>query len=249
MIKRYFLRLSYLGSSYSGWQIQPNAITVQEVLQENLTKLNRNVSVKIMGCGRTDAGVHAKNFYTHMDFPEILDIAHFLFKLNHMLPHDIAVHAVGEVAANSHTRYDATLRTYKYYFHFNKNPFLEDRSVLINPLINIDLMKKACEILQNYRDFEAFSRVKTDVTNFICDLTTAEFNKEGSRLVFTISANRFLRNMVRAIVGTLTALGEGKIDLVEFENIIKSKDRTKAGKSAPAKGLFLTEIKYPYLVP
>ena len=249
MNKRYFLRLSYLGTNYSGWQIQPNAVSVQEVLQNNLSKLNSNFSVKIMGCGRTDAGVHAQDFFAHMDFPEIGDINHFLFKLNHMLPNDIAVHGIAEMAEKSHSRFDAVLRTYHYYFHFQKNPFIENRSVLIQSSLDIELMQKGANLLLEHDDFEAFSRVRTDVKNFNCELSVAEWSMKGSQLVFTISSNRFLRNMVRAIVGTLIQLGENKIDLAEFEQIIKSKDRTKAGKSAHAKGLFLSEIKYPYATP
>lgn len=248
MTNRYFVRLSYLGTDYSGWQIQPNAITVQQILQSNLTKLNKNEPVKIMGCGRTDAGVHAKNFYMHMDFPKIEDIEHFIYKLNHMLPHSIAVHAVAEMKATAHARFSAIERTYQYFFHTKKDPFYEDRSLLISASVNTEKMKAGAAVLLNHSNFEAFSRVRTEVSNFICHLTEASFHWQNDQLIFTISANRFLRNMVRAIVGTLLELGEGKISLQEFENIIISRDRNKAGKSAPAKALFLNSIKYPFAV-
>ncbi len=248
MDKRYFLRITFNGTNYSGWQIQPNAITVQEVLQSNLSKLNKNLPVKIMGCGRTDAGVHAINYIFHMDFPRIENISHFKFKLNHMLPKDIAIHAINEMTENSHSRFDATERTYKYYFHFSKRPFLTDRSLQIKDSINIKKMQEATEILKEYQDFEAFSRVQTEVNNFKCNLVNAGFNMEGDQLVFTITANRFLRNMVRAIVGTLIEVGEEQCSLQTFRNIIESKKRMQAGKSAPAKGLFLVNVKYPYEV-
>lgn len=249
MLQRYFMRISYKGTNYSGWQIQPNAISVQEVIQINLSKLNRKKEVKIMGCGRTDAGVHAVNYFAHMDFPIIDDTEKFLFKLNHMLPHDIAIHGLRAMPEKAHTRFDAISREYKYYFHFDKDPFLEDRSVRLSDKINKDVMERGAKMLLNYSDFESFSRVNTDVKNFICKLSHAGWESNGNQLVFTIKANRFLRNMVRAIVGTLVYLGEGKITLTEFEAIINAKDRTKAGKSAPAKGLILTEIAYPYEVP
>ncbi|MFK8038942.1 MAG: tRNA pseudouridine(38-40) synthase TruA [Crocinitomicaceae bacterium] len=249
MLHRYFLRISYQGTNYSGWQIQPNAISVQEVIQNTLTKLNGNEQVKVMGCGRTDAGVHAIDFLLHLDFPEIEDQSHFIYKMNHMLPNDIAVHDIARMPEKAHTRFDAVRRTYKYYFHFKKNPFLSDRSLLISDSIDIEKMKEGGEELKLHSDFEAFSRVKTAVNNFICDLSDVNWEREKDQLIFTISANRFLRNMVRAIVGTLIELGEGKISLEEFKEIIASKNRNNAGKSAPAKGLFLVEVEYPYQVP
>lgn len=249
MHKRYFFRISYKGTNYSGWQVQPNAISVQGVLQNSLTKLNKDTPIKIMGCGRTDAGVHAINFLMHADLEEIIDVPHVIYKLNHMLPHDISVHAIAEMANKAHTRFDARKRTYDYYFHFEKDPFLEDRSLLINKTINLDKMKLGAELLLTYSDFEAFSRVRTEVNNFICDLTEAKFEMVNNQLVFSISANRFLRNMVRAIVGTLIEVGQEKITLKEFKSIIDSKDRNKAGKSAPAKGLFLKKVEYPYSIP
>lgn len=247
--KRYFIRLSYLGTNYSGWQIQPNAISVQEVLQNNLSKLNGNKPVSVMGCGRTDAGVHAKNFIAHFDFSPITDLDHFIYKLNHMLPHDIAIHGVCEMADKAHARYDATQRTYQYLFHFSKNPFYNTQSVLIASEINFSLMDEGAKILLEYEDFEAFSRVNTNVNNFLCQVNLAQFEKIDDQLIFTISANRFLRNMVRAIVGTLLDLGNEKINLDDFRAIIDSKTRSEAGKSAPAKGLVLEKIEYPYQVP
>lgn len=249
MWTRYFFRISYKGTNYSGWQVQPNAISVQGVLQDCLTKLNKNIPVKIMGCGRTDAGVHAQNFLMHTDLEAPIDVSHMIYKLNHMLPHDISVHAISEMPDKAHTRFDARKRTYVYYFHFEKDPFLEDRSLLIDKSMNIDKMKEGANLLLTYNDFEAFSRVRTEVNNFICDLSEAKFEMNHNQLVFSISANRFLRNMVRAIVGTLLEVGQEKITLEDFKAIINSKDRNKAGKSAPAKGLFLKKIEYPYKIP
>ena len=248
-MNRYFLRISFKGTDYSGWQIQPNAISVQEVLQNNLSKLNKNTEVKIMGCGRTDAGVHATDFIFHMDFPEIEDTAGFIYKLNHMLPNDIVVHGIQVMNDKAHSRFDAIERTYKYYFHFEKDPFLNDRSLLVNSSINIQKMKDCADILMKHKDFESFSRVKTAVNNFICDIKAVKLEKIDHQLVFTISANRFLRNMVRAIVGTLLKAGENQMTTEEFEEVILSKNRSEAGKSAPAKGLFLVDVKYPYEIP
>ncbi|MFD1552112.1 tRNA pseudouridine(38-40) synthase TruA [Putridiphycobacter roseus] len=246
MKKRYFVELSYLGKNYSGWQIQPNAHTIQQELQDNLTKLNRNNPIKIIGCGRTDAGVHAQHYYMHMDYPEILDIRHFIFKLNHMLPKAIVILDVFEVHEKAHTRYNATDRTYKYYLHHFKNPFIKDTSWYCYETLDIQLMNEAASTLLNHRDFEAFSKVSTNVNNFICTVRQAQWEQIGEQMVFTISANRFLRNMVRAIVGTLIEVGAKRMTLDEFEAVILSKDRDCAGKSAPANGLTLMEVKYPF---
>jgi len=202
-----------------------------------------------MGCGRTDAGVHAKNFIAHMDFLHINDLNYFVYKLNHMLPHDIAVHNILEMGDKAHARYDATQRTYQYSFHFTKNPFLNTKSVLVDDKIDVGAMNHGAKMLLEYNDFEAFSRVNTSVNNFLCDLKHARFEHMEDQLFFTVSANRFLRNMVRAMVGTLLDLGNGRISLSDFRAIIESKNRSEAGKSAPAKGLMLSKIEYPYQVP
>lgn len=246
MKKRYFVELSYFGKNYSGWQIQPNAHTIQEELQDNLTKLNRNNPIKVIGCGRTDAGVHGQHYFMHIDFPEIPNIDHFIFKLNHMLPKAIVILDVFEVQPKAHSRFDATERTYKYYLHHYKNPFLKDTSWYCYEKLDMNLMNKAAETLLVHKDFEAFSKVSTNVHNFLCEVRYAKWEQVGEQMIFTISANRFLRNMVRAIVGTLIEVGAKRMTLEEFEGVILSKDRDCAGKSAPANGLTLIEVKYPF---
>ncbi len=246
MLKRYFVKLSYDGTNYSGWQIQPNAHTVQAELQNNLTKLNGGEPIKIMGCGRTDSGVHARNFYMHMDYSPIEDIDHFIFKLNHMLPEDIVIHDIYEVSPKSHSRFDAIERTYKYNINTEKSPFERYHSYHFYEKLNIEKMNEAAAILLKHEDFEAFSKVKTAVNTFNCDIQKAVWVKNDQGLEFTIKANRFLRNMVRAVVGTLLEVGTGRITIAEFEEIILSKSRAKAGKSVPARGLCLTDVKYPF---
>ena len=245
MIQRYFVKLSYLGTNYSGWQIQPNAISVQEVLQNALTKLNKRESVSIMGCGRTDSGVHAENFFMHMNFEAISNLDNFIYKLNHILPKDIVVHQIYEVPHKSHTRFDAIKRTYHYNIHFFKNPFIKSTSYLYVGELDMDKMNDAANILLQHINFKSFCRVKTEVKTFDCVLEEAKWIKTETGIKFIISANRFLRNMVRAIVGTMMDVGSGKLDLNEFEKIILAQDRTKAGKSAQANGLSLVKVEYP----
>lgn len=246
---RYFVKLSYLGTEYSGWQIQPNAISIQELLQDNLTKLNKNVPVKIMGCGRTDAGVHARNFYMHMDFDVIDDIDHFIYKMNHMLPKDIVIHNIFEVPEKSHTRFHATQRTYHYDIHTFKDPFIHKVSTLYTDDLNFDLMNEAAATLLTYTNFKSFCRAKQVVHSFDCELTEAKWVRTENGYRFIISANRFLRNMVRAIVGTMFELGIGKITLDDFKRIIESQNRENAGMSAKPNGLSLVQIDYPKRIP
>ena len=248
MLKRYFVKLSYKGTHYSGWQIQPNAHTIQAELQNNLTKLNGGNQIKIMGCGRTDAGVHSRNFFMHMDFPEIDDVQHLVFKLNHMLPKDIVIHGIYEMEEKAHTRFDAIERTYHYKVLLSKDPFMAEVAYHHFIKLDFDKMNEAAKLLLDYKDFESFSRVRTEVKTFLCDVRVAKWVKSENSYVFIISANRFLRNMVRAIVGTLIDVGEGKMTVDDFEEIIKLKDRTKAGKSASAHGLSLIEVLYPYKI-
>jgi len=244
---RYFLKLSYKGTNYCGWQIQPNDKTVQGELNDTLKKLNHNVSVLSMGCGRTDTGVHASDFYAHFDFPEIADLNQFKFKLNNMLPNDIVIYDVFEVNDEAHSRYDATNRTYKYHISTTKNAFNTETALYFSYDLNVNQMNKACKILFEYDDFECFSKVKTEVNNFKCTIIIAKWEHVGDQLIFTITANRFLRNMVRSIVGTMLAIGQGKLEVEDLHDVIKSKNRDYAGKSVSAKGLFLTKIEYPYL--
>lgn len=241
---RYFIELAYNGKKYHGWQTQPDTITVQGVLEKTLSILLRE-KVQVMGAGRTDAGVHAKQLFAHFDFDEIVAISDLHFKLNSFLPKDISIQNIFQVNEDAHARFNAIEREYEYLITFKKNPFLEDFAYLIHQHPNIDLMNKAANVLLDYKDFQCFSRSKSDVKTYYCDVKKAFWKMENSQLVFTIKADRFLRNMVRAIVGTLLDIGFKKISLEDFHEIIKNKNRSKAGTSAPAKGLYLTRVVYP----
>ncbi|MWB96232.1 tRNA pseudouridine(38-40) synthase TruA [Flavobacterium sp. GA093] len=243
---RYFIRFAYNGTHYHGWQFQPNAASVQETLNKGLSVL-LNTTINTMGAGRTDTGVHAEEMYAHFDFEKEIDIPNFIHKLNSYLPKDIAVFAIFLVHDDAHCRFDATKRTYEYHINTVKNPFSEELSWYFNQKLDVDLMNEAAGILLNHTDFQCFSKVNTDVNTFDCTIFEAYWKKEKNKLIFTISANRFLRNMVRSIVGTLINIGLHKISLADFENIIASKSREKAGFSVPAHGLYLTKIEYPYL--
>ncbi len=240
---RYFIEIAYNGKNYHGWQIQPEAVTVQEVLEKTMSTILRK-EIKVMGAGRTDAGVHAKQLYAHFDFDEIKDLSELQFKLNSLLPKDISVQNIFQVKEDAHARFNALEREYEYKVTLKKNPFSEDFAYLIHHMPNLDLMNKAANELLNYKNFQCFSRSNTDVKTYNCKIDKAFWKNENSQLVFTISADRFLRNMVRAIVGTLLDVGFEKTSLEEFHEIIKSKNRSKAGTSAPAKGLYLTKVVY-----
>ena len=239
---RFFIELSYNGKAYHGWQNQPDAISVQEVLEQALsTVLKQDISV--VGAGRTDAGVHALQLFAHFDIVNELP-ENLVFKLNSFLPKDIAVNTVFRVDDNAHARFDAISRTYEYKISTRKNVFNFEFAYGLHKELNIDLMNKACEILLKYNDFQCFSKVNTDVKTYHCKLMHAKWNVEKDELVFTIKADRFLRNMVRAIVGTLINIGLGKLELEQLHDIIKSKNRSEAGFSAPAHGLYLTKVEY-----
>lgn len=251
MIKRYFIELSYLGTHYHGWQIQPNALTVQQKINEALEILFKT-NIMITGCGRTDTGVHAKEFYAHidLDFETIKFPADQLeYKLNSILSDDISIHRIFEVEKDAHTRFDATARTYEYHLTTKKDVFRKDLSYAL-PFRNVDfdLMNDAAQIIMEYKDFECFSKTGTDVNTFNCEISHAQWKKTEEGLwVFTIRADRFLRNMVRAIVGTLLEVGRGQMSLEKLRQVIESKNRSNAGWSVPGKGLFLTKIEYPYI--
>jgi tRNA pseudouridine38-40 synthase len=240
---RYFIELSYNGKAYHGWQIQPNAISVQEVLEHALSTVLQS-EISIMGAGRTDAGVHASQMFAHFDFDDLVD-DNLVFKLNSFLPDDIAIHTVFQVNDEAHTRFDAISRTYIYKISQKKNVFNTDLAYTLFNHLNIDAMNNACEILLTYNDFQCFSKVHTDVKTYHCNIMFAHWDFKADQLVFTIKADRFLRNMVRAIVGTMINIGLGKIKTEDLHQIIKSKDRSKAGFSVPAHGLYLTTIEYP----
>lgn len=245
MPQRYFLQLSYKGTNYHGWQIQPNAISVQEVMEDALSKILRE-KIAVVGAGRTDTGVHASFFILHFDIensiPEKLDI---VYKLNSFLPADIAVQKVWEVNNEMHARFSATSRTYKHYISTEKNPFDDDISHKYLKPLDVVKMNEAAQLLFDYKDFTSFSRLHTDVKTNDCEIMHAEWTEEKTQLIFTVKANRFLRNMVRAVVGTLLEVGKVKLTIEQFREIIEKKNRGVAGASAPAQGLFLVGIEYP----
>lgn len=243
---RYFIELAYKGTNYHGWQYQPDANSVQETLNKALSLLLKTV-IDIVGAGRTDTGVHAKQMFAHFDFENEVDIPQLIHKLNSFLTKDIAILNILKVSDEAHARFDATKRTYEYHIHTIKDVFENEGSYQFQLPLDIDKMNEACEILFKHNDFECFSKVNTDVHTFNCVIFEANWKKNGNKLVFTISADRFLRNMVRAIVGTMINIGIGKISLADFEKIIDSKDRSQAGFSVPAHGLYLTKIEYKFL--
>ncbi|WP_439153167.1 tRNA pseudouridine(38-40) synthase TruA [Winogradskyella sp.] len=241
---RYFLELSYNGKAYHGWQNQPNAVSVQEALEKALTLLLK-AKIAIVGAGRTDAGVHAKQMYAHFDFEDNINFEELIYKLNSFLPKDIAIHDVFEVQKDAHARFDALSRTYHYNISISKNVFDYDFSYQIQKRLDVDAMNEACKTLFKYKDFQCFSKSNTDVKTYNCDIKEAFWKVNNDKLTFIITADRFLRNMVRAIVGTMVNIGLGKIKPNELHNIIKSKNRGNAGFSVPANGLYLVDIKYP----
>jgi tRNA pseudouridine38-40 synthase len=240
---RFFIELSYNGKVYHGWQNQPDVISVQEVLEKTLsTILKQNIAV--VGAGRTDTGVHASQMFAHFDFENTLP-DNIIFKLNSYLPKDIAIQSVFEVKADAHARFNAVSRTYNYKIATSKNVFNYDYAYALQKSLDVELMNTACDILLQYSDFQCFSKVRTDVKTYYCTLMTAQWDFKKDELIFTIKADRFLRNMVRAIVGTLVNIGLGKLDVEKLHDILKSKDRGEAGFSVPAHGLYLVNVEYP----
>lgn len=245
--KRYFIELSYNGTDYHGWQIQPNDITVQECLDKALSIYFRQTIVSL-GCGRTDAGVHATQFYAHFDLINLADevVQNSITGINSLLPYTIAVKRVFAVPDDAHARFDATARAYKYHLHFDKDPFKLDRSWLYKGNLNFDAMNEAAALLLKFTDFSCFSKSNTQTFTNNCKITAAYFEKVEDGLIFTIKADRFLRNMVRAIVGTMVLVGKGDIEIATVANIIESKNRSNAGQSVPACGLYLVGVEYPW---
>lgn len=241
---RYFLNIAYKGTGYHGWQIQENANTVQAELQKCLSTLFRQ-ETDIMGSGRTDTGVHATHQIAHFDSPEELDGPQWIFKLNSFLPPDISIQTLRLVKPDTHARFDATKRSYQYLIHQKKSPFQEKLSYYYPKELDVETMNQAAEKLMGEQNFESFSKVKTEVNTFICTIKEARWEKQNDSLVFHVTANRFLRGMVRALVGTLLDVGLGKLTVADFVNIIESRDRKKAGRAVPAHGLYLTAVVYP----
>ena len=244
-MKRFFITLAYNGKNYVGWQIQPNGISVQQVLQDALSTILRE-QIDVVGAGRTDAGVHAQKMTAHFDYSgELFVEVDLVNKLNSFLPRDMVVHQIREVKPDAHARFSALSRTYKYYLTTEKDPFLNELTyrVFFNPDINV--MNALGEVLKQYEDFTSFSKLHTDVKTNNCHITEAYWEQKDSCFIFTITADRFLRNMVRAIVGTLLEGGRGKLDERGLRRIIEAKDRQVAGDSAPGHALFLCEVTYP----
>ena len=251
---RYFIQLSYDGTGYHGWQVQPNGVSVQEVLQKALSTLLRQPT-EVTGAGRTDAGVHASMMVAHFDWPAAhegegceeapLDCTQLTYKLNRLLPSDVAVQAVRPVGPEMHARFSATRRTYHYYIHTHKDPFLRGYSWQVNVPLDFALMNEAAQVLLEYSDFTSFSKTGTDVKTNICQLTEARWEQlKPGEWRFTVSANRFLRNMVRAIVGTLVEVGRHRMTISQMRHAIEAKDRQRAGESVPGHALYLTNIEY-----
>ena len=245
MKKRYFIYLSYKGTAYHGWQIQPNGLSVQEVLTKALYTVFRT-ETEITGAGRTDSGVHARLMVAHFDTnKEIESLTGLTVKLNSILPKDIAVSKIVEVKPDAHARFDAISRKYEYHIVTSKNVFKSEYAARFNEYLDFDAMNQAAAILKEYSDFTSFSKLHTDARTNNCVIKHAEWTQRGAVWVFTIEADRFLRNMVRAVVGTLLEVGRGKMTLDEFRAVIEAKDRCKAGMSVPAQGLYLVDVQYP----
>ena len=240
---RYFIEFSYNGTNYHGWQKQPNASTVQEELTKCISVLLKE-EVELMGAGRTDTGVHAHQMFAHFDTLSTFNSEKIVTKLNSFLSNDILIYSIYKVKEDTHARFTATARTYKY-FVSNKKDIFNPNLHLVLKYLDLDKMNSACSYLLGDQDFTSFSKVNTDTFTNNCDISKSVWTKEGDIFVFTISANRFLRNMVRSVVGTLLDVGIGKIKVEAVKKIIEKKDRCAAGTSVPAKALFLTEIKYP----
>lgn len=241
---RFFFEIAYHGKNYAGWQSQSNAVGIQTVVEDALSKILRD-EIKVVGSGRTDTGVHCVQQYFHADIEKAFEPANLLAKLNSFLPADLAIKSIRAVRSDAHARYAATERTYQYKITLVKNPFMQGMALHLFKPVDIQTMNKASSLLVGVHDFTSFSKVKTDVNHFLCDIKFAAWKKKSDELVFTITANRFLRGMVRAVVGTLLDVGFGKISIQEFQKIIASKDRRKAGANVPPYGLYLMKVKYP----
>ena len=244
---RFFIHLAYNGVGYNGWQTQPGLPTVQQTLERALSTLLRQ-PVAVVGCGRTDTGVHASDFYVHFDAVEgvVVREAELVFKLNSFLPPDIVIYGIFPVAPNAHARFDAVARTYQYHVSDRRLPFRQGQYCRIYYRPDLGKMNEAARLLMEYDDFTSFAKLHTQVKTNICHLTEARWDEVGEEWVFTIRSNRFLRNMVRSVTGTLLDVGRGKLTLDGLREIIEKKDRCAAGVSMPACGLFLTKVEYPY---
>lgn len=241
---RYFFEIAYNGTNYSGWQSQHNAIGVQTIVEDALSKLLRE-QIKIVASGRTDAGVHCEQQFFHADIQRDFEFENLLLKTNSFLPKDIVINSIRKVKDEASARYDAVERSYRYQITRKKNPFLDGLAWHFFKPVDVEVMNKAADLLIGEHDFECFSKVKTDVNHFLCTIKKASWREDGEMLTFTITANRFLRGMVRAVVGTLLDVGTGKTSVKHVQQILESRDRKKAGANVPSMGLYLTKVKYP----
>lgn len=242
---RYFFEITYHGKSYHGWQSQDNALGVQTVVEKVLRQLLRDKTIAIVGSGRTDTGVHCRQQFFHADIEKPIDSDHLTRRMNAFLPRDIAIRSIRKVRPDASARYAATERTYEYHIHRAKDPLKEGLSFYFFKPVNLQTLNRASALLLGRHDFQCFSKVHTDVDHFICQVKEARWTSKEETLVFRITANRFLRGMVRAVVGTLLDVGTGKITLEQFKAILASGDRRKAGMNVPAEGLYLVRVKYP----
>ncbi|MGE0562339.1 MAG: tRNA pseudouridine(38-40) synthase TruA [Flavobacteriales bacterium] len=245
-MSKFFLEIQYQGANYHGWQIQENAHTVQAEINAALSTYLQE-EINVIGCGRTDTGVHAKNYYAHFETEKPVDTQQLTYKLNCILPKDIACSNAFPVNEGHHARFSATSRTYEYWIINTKNPFYINFAYYNPATLNVGLMNKAAKLLIQKTDFSCFSKSNTDTLTNNCNVTFAQWEIKNDLLVFTITADRFLRNMVRAIVGTLLDVGQEKTTVDEIHKIIASKNRSNAGTSVPAHGLYLTKVTYPFL--
>ena len=246
-MSRYFLEFCFKGTNYSGWQVQKNAVSVQEKVDNALTILS-GTKTQSTGCGRTDTGVHAKQFFAHFDCEKkIADKKQFVYQLNAILPNDISAFELHEVDDDASARFDAIKRTYEYYLYRSKNPFLKEFATTMLFDVDVEKINKACSVLLAHDDFKCFSKSRTQVKHTICNIYEAKWEEKVGKHKFTITANRFLRGMVRAIVGTLQRVGKEELSLNDFKKIIENKQRSAAGASVDACGLYLSRIEYPYL--
>lgn len=243
-MQRYFVKLAYNGKPFNGWQIQPNDPSVQEEIERVLSIILRHKTA-VVGCGRTDSGVHASEYYAHFETNVVVDVSSLMFKMNCMLPKEVAIYSVFPVTDDLHARFSAEARTYHYYINQKKDPFTYDHSWYMHKPLDVDRMNEACEFLLGRQDFTSFSKLHTQTRTNFCTITEAYWERKDAQFIFTITADRFLHNMVRAIVGTCLDVGRGKLDSVDLKAVIESKNRQNAGTSVPGHGLYLAKIKYP----
>ncbi|MFZ6001684.1 MAG: tRNA pseudouridine(38-40) synthase TruA [Bacteroidota bacterium] len=241
---RYLFEISYLGTHYNGWQSQSNATGIQQLVEKALSTILRTPTA-IVGSGRTDTGVHCVQQFFHADIEKEFEVEKLILQLNSFLPADVAIRSIRQIKPDASARYDAVERTYEYHITQVKNPILVERAFFYFKEVDVPTMNRAAALLVGTHDFQCFSKVHTDVNHFMCDLKKAQWNQKDDLLVFTITANRFLRGMVRAVVGTLLDVGTGKTSVAEFQKILKAKDRKKAGMNVPSEGLYLMKVKYP----